>query len=362
MKDAIVTSEAGLVLDEVGHAYDGRMVVEEVSLAVAPGELVCLLGPSGCGKTTTLRIAAGLEYPLAGSVRLDGRVVADGRTNIPPESRGVGFLFQDFALFPHLDVSGNVAFGIEGLPAAARAHRVAAMLELVGMAAYARSWPHMLSGGQQQRVALARALAPSPKLMLLDEPFSGLDSRLRDQVRDETLHVLKSTGVSTMMVTHDPEEAMFMADRIALMRDGRVVQMGPPAELYCRPADAFVAAFFGEVNRIPGLVEAGALASPFGPIPAPGLADGAPAEILIRPEALHLVPLAGNETAPCQAQVIAARMLGRTSLIHLRVERAEGALHLHSRMPGRFLPSEGEILELRLDRALAFCFPTTHPN
>ncbi|HSV29518.1 MAG TPA: ABC transporter ATP-binding protein [Candidatus Omnitrophota bacterium] len=355
MKDVTegATCPAGLMLDKVSHSYGGKPVVREVTLAVTPGELVCLLGPSGCGKTTTLRIAAGLEQPQRGRVTLNCQLVSGDGIHLPPEQRHVGFLFQDYALFPHLNVVANVAFGLDHLGKAERAARVAEMLAQVGMAAYADAWPHQLSGGQQQRVALARALAPKPRLMLLDEPFSGLDKRLRDQVRDETLHVLKSSGVSTLMVTHDPEEAMFMADRIAIMRDGRVVQMGRPDELYCAPADAFVASFFGEVNVLAARVRGGEVPTPFGPRPAPGLADGQAVEVVIRPEALSLAP-ADNGIA----EVIAARMLGRTSLVHLRAQ----GLHLHARIPGRFLPAEGARMSVSLDTTQAFVFPVANAN
>ncbi len=348
----------GLVLEGVRHRYGGRQVVRGVDLTVRPGELVCLLGPSGCGKTTTLRIAAGLEHPQEGRVTLGGVVVADGGLAVPPEQRQVGFLFQDFALFPHLTVIANVEFGLRGLGASERRARAEACLAQVGMLDYAMAFPHMLSGGQQQRVALARALAPKPRLMLLDEPFSGLDSRLRESVRDETLHVLKQSGVCTLMVTHDPEEAMFMADRIALMKDGEIVQQGAPVELYFHPKEAFVASFFGEVNRIEGEVRQGRVATLFGPIDAPGLAEGAPVEVLVRPEALQLKVLAGNQPGLCPAQVMASRMLGRSSLIHFCAGDVCGVReHLHSRMPGRFLPREGEILDVALDHAQAFVFP-----
>ncbi len=347
---------SGLVLDDIRHTYGGPPVVDGVSLEVGAGEVVCLLGPSGCGKTTTLRIAAGLEHPQSGRVLLAGELMSAGSTYVPPERRHVGLLFQDFALFPHLTVADNVAFGLVGVNAAAKGARVDEVLAQVGMAGYRDAYPHMLSGGQQQRVALARALAPKPRLMLLDEPFSGLDSRLRDQVRDDTLHVLKKSGVATLMVTHDPEEAMFMADRIALMREGRIVQLGRPVELYCHPVDAFVASFFGEVNRIPCVVSGGNVQTPFGSLRADGLAEGQAAELLIRPEALRLSPC--DPDASQAVQVLASRLLGRTSLIHLCVGDANGRhLHLHSRMPGRYLPAEGEILEVSLDLDQTFVFP-----
>jgi iron(III) transport system ATP-binding protein len=349
-----------LTLEHVSHAYGDLLAVDDVSLSVAEGELVCLLGPSGCGKTTALRVAAGLELLQKGRVLLDGRPVADESGDVPPEERGVGLVFQDYALFPHLNVLDNVAFGLSRLPAAERHARARESLETVGMAAYAGSYPHTLSGGQQQRVALARALAPKPRVMLLDEPFSGLDLQLRRQIRDDTLHVLQESGTATLMVTHDPEEAMFMADRVALMRAGRIVQVGRPVDLYCDPVDAFVAGFFGEVNQLAGIARGGRVETPLGPVAADGLAEETSVVVLIRPEALHLRPLR-RDAAPRDGivQVMAARMLGRSSLIHLSVSLANGHdLHLHARVPGRFLPGESELFEVELDRSQTFVFPT----
>jgi iron(III) transport system ATP-binding protein len=346
----------------VTHAFGTLKAVDRLSLEIARGELVCLLGPSGCGKTTALRIAAGLELLQQGRVRLEGRTVAEPGRDLAPEARGVGLVFQDFALFPHLSVRDNVAFGLRGLGAAERRDRVDRMLAQVDMADQAESWPHTLSGGQQQRIALARALAPRPPVMLLDEPFSGLDASLRNLVRDQTLHLLKESGAATLMVTHDPEEAMFMADRIALMRAGRLVQVGRPTELYFSPVDAFVAGFFGDINRLEGEVHGGGVATPFGDLSAAWLGEGTPVDVLIRPEALHLEPLPEGAPPPGTGTVLAARLLGRTSLVHLSVgggcrPDADGELHLHARVPGRFLPEEGHRLSIRLDLGQTFIFP-----
>ncbi|MBP2316035.1 ABC transporter ATP-binding protein [Azospirillum soli] len=351
-----------LALDSVTHRYGKVTAVDDVSLTIGAGEIVCLCGPSGCGKSSLLRIAAGLEAVQTGSVRIAGRIVADERGAVPPEKRGVGLVFQDYALFPHLSVLDNVRFGLSGLSAEAQRRRALETLGQVGMADYAEFFPHHLSGGQQQRVALARALAPNPSVLLLDEPFSGLDARLREQIRDETLHVLKQNGAATMLVTHDPEEAMFLADRIALMRAGQVVQVGNPVDLYTRPVNAFAAAFFGEVNTLKGVVKSGAVETPVGPLPAPGLADGTGADVLIRPEALKLAPvpsaMAPGGSLPTLARVMAARLLGRSSLVHLGMPDGKGgAVHLHSRMPGQFLPPEESHVSVTLDPCQAFVFP-----
>ncbi len=328
-----------------------------MSLTVKAGELVCLLGPSGCGKTTVLRIAAGLERLQEGRVVMDDRTIADKARDTPPEDRSVGLVFQDYALFPHLTVAANVAFGLSGVAAGSKQERAMAALRQVGMKGQAEAYPHMLSGGQQQRVALARALAPQPKVMLLDEPFSGLDARLRNQIRDETLHVLKAAGAATLMVTHDPEEAMFMADRIALMRDGRLIQMGAPTELYFAPVDSFVAGFFGDINRLKGEVRAGKVETPFGDVSAGSLPDGREVEVLIRPEALTLRPRGQASKEEGSARVMAARLLGRTSLVHLSVDNGGREAHLHARIPGRFLPEENEVMAVHLDRGQTFVFP-----
>lgn len=348
-----------LSLEHVSHAFGALLAVDDVTLSVAPGELVCLLGPSGCGKTTVLRIAAGLEALQQGQVTMSGLPMAGKGRAVPPEQRGVGLVFQDYALFPHLSVLNNVAFGLGGLPARQRRDQALATLKQVGMAESAEVFPHTLSGGQQQRVALARALAPKPKVMLLDEPFSGLDARLRNQIRDETLHLLKDSDAATLMVTHDPEEAMFMADKVALMRAGRLVQLGRPTDLYFAPVDAFVASFFGEINHLEGVIRDGRVTTPFGEVVVPQLAEGTAVEILIRPEALRLQP-AGSGPAPDlgTARVMASRMLGRSSLVHLSVNGSDGDnLHLHARIPGRFLPAEDEVLAVHLDRSQAFVFP-----
>ena len=349
---------AVIALETIGHCFDSVTAIDELTLSVDSGEVVCLLGPSGCGKTTALRIVAGLEALQQGRVVLNGAVVSDKSCDTPPEARNLGFLFQDYALFPHLSVAGNVGFGLQRLSTSQRRQRVAEVLEQVVLADHAARYPHELSGGQQQRVALARALAPKPSLILLDEPFSGLDARMRDQVRDQTLHALKQSGAATLMVTHDAEEAMFMADRIAVMRAGRLVQFGTPVELYCHPKNAFVAEFFGEVNRLRGVVGDGQVATPFGALRKRDIDDGTVVDILVRPEALRLSAIHEGIDPKNSVTVIASRMLGRTSLIHLSIRQPNGAeLHLHSRMPGRFLPPEGDILAVELDSDQAFVFP-----
>lgn len=342
--------------------FAGRAVVDSVSLSIDAGEIMCLLGPSGCGKSTTLRMLAGVEAPETGRIRVDGREVFGPNVLIPPEGRSVGLMFQDFALFPHLSVAENIAFGLTGSKAAKR-DRVTELLDRVALSKHIDHYPHELSGGEQQRVALARALAPRPLVMLMDEPFSGLDNRLRDGIRDETLTLLKEEGTAVLMVTHEPEEAMRMADRIALMRDGKIVQQGVPYNLYNSPVDKAAAAFFSDINVIRGTVQGALARTPFGEFLAPGYADGAQVDIVIRPQHLKLDfdrngqgPLPTPENGvPAQGIVRRARYLGRESLVEF--EMAFDGSTLQAVVPSVFLPRPGTPLWLMLRRDRCHVFP-----
>ena len=310
------TIAARLVFEDVSHRYDDVEAVSGVTLDVAPGELVCLLGPSGCGKTTLLRLAAGVEYPASGRILINGQDVTGGATRLPPERRGVGLMFQDFALFPHLTNLANVMFGLRDLPRAAAEREARLALERVGLADLAEAYPHMLSGGEQQRIALARAVAPRPSVLLMDEPFSGLDRRLRDEVREETLAVLRESRVTCIVVTHDPEEALRMGDRIALMRAGRLVQVDEPERIYRHPADLFAARYFCDLNEVTGRVAGGIVETPLGRFAAPGLADGTDAVVAIRPQGVQLC--VAGEGIP--AWLEARRFLGELELLELSIE------------------------------------------
>ena len=351
-----------LQVEEVAHSYGGETVLDGVSFLVDAGEIVCLLGPSGCGKTTTLRLVAGLETPAAGRIVVAGMPVADPGRSVPPERRRVSMMFQDYALFPHLRVRDNVAFGLAYLGRGDRRRRAEALLDQVGMGAFADAYPHVLSGGQQQRVALARALAPDPYIVLLDEPFSGLDPELRGRVRDDCLHLLKTSGAATLFVTHDAEEAMMMADRVVVMREGRVVQNGAPEEIYCEPVSPFVATFLGDANRFDGLVAGGRVETPLGSVAAPGFADGAAVQVLVRPEAIRIGEAGA---AGAEARIDAVRMVGRSTLVHLTLAAAArgvyspdapDGIHLHARSPGRIHGGEGDVRRLSLDGEQVFVF------
>jgi iron(III) transport system ATP-binding protein len=286
------------------------------------------------------------------------QVFGPGR-NVPPEGRGVGLMFQDFALFPHLTVAGNIGFGLKGDKSA----RVGELLEKVGLAGFGTKHPHELSGGEQQRVALARALAPRPRVMLMDEPFSGLDNRLRDGIRDSTLEVLKAEGTAVLLVTHEPDEAMRMADEIALMRDGRIVQQGAPYNVYNAPVDKAAAAFFSDINVIRGISRGALTETPFGAFLTPGQPEGAAVDIVIRPQHLKIdFDRAGRgpnptpqDGTPARGAVTRARYLGRESLVDFRMD-FDGSV-LTTSVPGVFLPKAGTVLWLMIRRDRCFVFP-----
>jgi len=362
MQDVSPKSPLRLEVANLFRRFGAQAVVSDLGLTVAAGQVTCLLGPSGCGKSTTLRMIAGVERPDSGVIRIDGRTVFDGNTFVPPEDRGVGLMFQDFALFPHLTVTQNVAFGLTG-DKTAKATRAGEMLERVNLAGFGAKHPHELSGGEQQRVALARALAPRPRVMLMDEPFSGLDNRLRDGIRDSTLEVLKEEGAAVLLVTHEPEEAMRMADEIALMRRGKIVQRGAPYNIYNAPKDKEAASFFSDVNVIRGVSKGALTETPFGAFLTPGHADGAKVDIVIRPQHLKIdFDRAGrgpNPTAqdgtPARGVVARARFLGHESLVEFRMD-FDGSV-LTAAVPGVFLPEAGTPLWLMIRRDRCFVFP-----
>lgn len=278
--------------NDVSHCFDEHRVLREINLEIGTGEIVCVLGPSGSGKSTLLRLIAGLESVQQGSLMLDGVVLADAQHNPPPEKRAVGLVFQDHVLFPHQTVAENVAFGLSGMQSKERDHTIALQLANVGISTLADRYPHTLSGGQQQRVALARALATDPAVLLLDEPFASADAPLRKNLRDDARRRLKAANTTTLMVTHDPAEAMAMADRIAVLVDGEVVQFGTPEELWQRPNHPFVAATIADLQPLKGRIEGTQCVTAFGALPlrllalTADLAEGTSVPIGVRPSSL----------------------------------------------------------------------------
>ena len=284
-----------LTVESITKQFEATPVVQDVSFTVYPGEIFALLGPSGCGKTTTLRIIAGFETADTGTISLAERSLESSSVHVPPESRGIGFVFQDYALFPHKNVLDNVAFGLRKVPKQTRHERAFEALEMVGLTDLHARLPHHLSGGEQQRIALARSIIARPKLMLLDEPFSSLDPGLRQTTRDEVRALLKAEGISAVLVTHDQEEALSFAERLAVMKDGTVEQIGTPETVYRHPETAYVADFLGQTNFVNAYVKNGVAETPFGRVEVDSTAATGEMLLSIRPECLTMVaPDAGN--------------------------------------------------------------------
>ncbi|WP_136589985.1 ABC transporter ATP-binding protein [Salinigranum halophilum] len=357
-----------LALEDLSKRFGSEPVIDDLSLSVTEGEILTLLGPSGCGKTTTLRLIAGLERPDSGVIRLNGDPVSGDGSFVAPEERGVGVVFQEFALFPHLTAAENVAFGLQDLSADETDRRVDDLLDLVGLEAQADSYPDELSGGQQQRVALARSLAPEPEILLLDEPFSNLDVDLRVAMREEVRDIIKAAGVTAISVTHDQEEAMSISDRVAVVNDGQIEQIGEPESVFQHPKSRFVAGFLGYASFIPGRVVGDIVETDVGSVPRAqihGLAreyDDTCIDILVRPDDVRADPVSvatdGNgdgDGTVGNAEVKAKRYLGPTILYEVALDDGSRVQCMHNH--DEQVPLDSRVdLTLQADHELAW-FP-----
>ena len=342
----------------VAKAFGGTRAVQGVDLVVAESALVAVVGPSGCGKTTLLRLIAGFERPDAGTVEVGGEMVAAPGTWIAPERRRIGMVFQDYALFPHLRVRSNVEFGLARRSREERRDLVARTLALVGLEHKADRYPHELSGGERQRVALARALAPEPAVVLLDEPFSSLDATLRADLRRDVEEILREAGATALLVTHDQEEALSLADRVAVMSDGRIEQEGTPEEVYGRPTSRWVADFLGDAEVVPGKAAGGAVECELGRFPIPKELEGA-VDVVVRPEsvALGAGPAPGRDRSH-EGVVVAREYYGHDQLVEVELE---SGLRLRSRSIGFPIWHPGDRVRVWIDgpvNALAASAPT----
>ena len=331
-----------LELRHVSCSYDtGRPAVQEISFSAREGEILCLLGPSGCGKTTILRAIAGFEPVRSGQIFLSGQLMSSPNVMTPTENRRVGMVFQEYALFPHLRVQDNIAFGLQQLTRSIRAERVQEMLRLTGLEGFEQRYPHELSGGQQQRVALARALVQNPVVLLLDEPFSNLDPDMAGRMRQELHELLRRTKTTTVLVTHDHDEAFAMADRIAVLNQGRLEQFDTPEMIYHMPATPFVADFVGQADFIPGTVSHGMVQTELGEFPDTiGCKDDTAVVVMIRPDDIHLVPTEG-----ARARVLSRQFRGSENLY--AVSLPSGQI-VHSSQSSTSVYQEGTTVELRV--------------
>ena len=346
-----VSFAGALSFEAVAVRLGGRPVLDAFTLTLTPGEIVCLLGESGSGKSTILRAAAGIQPIDGGAIRINGEIVSGPGVHQPPDRRGIGLMFQDFALFPHLTLLGNVLFGLRALGRTAALAQARQALRRVGLAERERDYPHMLSGGQQQRLALARSIAPRPGILMLDEPFSSLDARMRESVRSETLAVLRETNATTLIVTHDPEEAMLLGDRVALLRHGRIAQIDSAAAIYGAPVDLSAARFFSPLSEIAATVRDHVADTPLGRVPAPGFAEGARVVVAIRP--VGVLEMA-REGQGIPGRIVSKRDAIGIDLCEVKVAGLDRPLELRQQSDPHFAPGNDVFLTLNANRVLVF--------
>lgn len=339
-----------LSLVGISHRFGRVVALDHASLDVMPGEIVSLLGPSGCGKTTLLRIAAGIEMQTAGRVLIDGVEIAGPGVFVPAEQRSLGLVFQDFALFPHLTVIQNAIYGVRGMPRREAVRRGREALRRLGLERYENAYPHALSGGEQQRLALVRALLPEPRVMLFDEPFSGLDPTLRGAIRDDTIALLRERAATAVIVTHDPKEALEISDRVALMRHGRIVQVGTPEEVYFHPVDLAAARFLRRLNLVEGVAAGRRVATPFGTVAAPAVADGTRVAVALPPGSLYI----RDDGAGVEARVSEVRFRGDVHSVRLAVHGVRGPVVMHTMLGEPLRPGAIIRLGVKASEALVF--------
>ena len=341
----------------LSHSINNQDILTNINLELEKDKIACILGPSGCGKTTLLKLIAGLEKVKNGEILLNDRVVSSNFKHLVTEKRKIGFLFQDYALFPHLTVKENLNFALGNKKKIS--HDINDIIEIIKLPNSLQKYPHQLSGGEQQRVALARAIISQPDFLLLDEPFSSLDLNLKEEIRDDTLHLLQKSNVTVLIVTHDPFEAMFISNKIYIMREnGEIIQSGSPQELYNRPADPYVARFFGETNKFIAIVKNAQVETPIGIIKTSSNMENKEVEVHVRPQAIKLQ----QEQTPVngfKGTVMASKLMGSYSFVHISVlDKNNEVIHVHSHMPPSFAPKQSSAVGIDVDINQTFIFPT----
>jgi len=342
-------------VENLNHSINNQEILNNIHLELEKDKIACILGPSGCGKTTLLKLIAGLEKVQGGTISLNDNIVSSTTRHLKTEKRKIGFLFQDYALFPHLTVKENLNFAIRDNKTLN--NDIAEIIEIIKLPNSLHKYPHELSGGEQQRVALARSIISQPNLLLLDEPFSSLDLNLKEEIRDDTLHLLQKSNISVLIVTHDPFEAMFISNKIYIMRKGgSIVQSGTPQELYNKPINSYVAGFFGETNKFKSVVKNQKVHTPVGIIKAPKNLESKKVEVHIRPQGVKLI----QEATPVngiKGTVMASRLMGGYSFVHLSVlDENNNVVHVHSHMPASFYPKQSSAVGIVIDRDQTFIF------
>ena len=343
-------------INNLSHTINNHNILKNINLELDKDKIACILGPSGCGKTTLLKLIAGLEKVKSGEILLNNTIVSSPSRHLNTEKRKIGFLFQDYALFPHLTVKENLNFAIRNNKKIT--HDINEIIEIIKLPNSLQKYPHELSGGEQQRVALARSIISQPDFLLLDEPFSSLDLNLKEEIRDDTLHLLQKSNVTVLIVTHDPFEAMFISNKIYIMKkEGEIVQSGTPNDLYNNPANSYVAGFFGETNKFRGIVKNSQIQTPIGNIKSYKKFESKEVEVHVRPQAIKL----HQEQTPVngvKGTVMASRLMGSYSFVHISVlDKNNEVVHVHSHMPPSFAPNQSSAVGIEVDPDQIFIFP-----
>ena len=343
-------------INNLSHSINNQKVLQNINLELEKDKIACILGPSGCGKTTLLKLIAGLEKVTTGDIIINDEIVSSNTMHLKTEKRKIGFLFQDYALFPHLTVKENLNFAISN--GKKEKHDIEEIIEIIKLPNSLHKYPHELSGGEQQRVALARSIIAQPDLLLLDEPFSSLDLSLKEGVRDDTLHLLQKSNISVLIVTHDPFEAMFISNKIYIMqKGGKIVQSGSPHQLYNEPINSYVAGFFGETNKFKGMVKNAEVQTPIGKIKTHNNLESKEVVIHVRPQGIKLT----QEKTPVngiKGTVMASKLMGSFSFVHLSVlDHNNEIVHVHSHMPASFIPGQSTAVGIEIDDEQIYVFP-----
>jgi len=347
-----------MILDvkQLSHFFGEKEALINLNFSIDHNSIVSVLGPSGCGKTTLIRLIAGLEQIQNGEIFLENSLVANKNLNVPPEKRSISYVFQDFALFPHMTVLENISFA-----AGSKSNKKQLIDQVINLSKvenFLDTYPHSLSGGEQQRVALARSIAVQPKLLLLDEPFSDLDINLKREIIDDTLHLINSLESSAIVVTHNAEEAMFLSDAILVMEKGKIIQIGTPHEIYFKPSNLYVASLFGETNIFRSKVIDNTCLTPLGRIKTSNLSNNQDVDVVVRPEAIKLNLEKSPLLNPNSGVVVDSKFLGNSAIIHMTVnDEKNNKHHIHSKVMGNFLPPPASSVSVTLDEDHVFIFP-----
>ena len=347
-----------MILDvkQLSHSFGEKEALTNLNFSIENNSIISVLGPSGCGKTTLIRLIAGLEQIQKGEIFLEKSLVANKNLNVPPEKRPISYVFQDFALFPHMTVLENVSFAAGSKPN--KKQLIDQVIHLAKVENFLEKYPHSLSGGEQQRVALARSIAVQPKLLLLDEPFSDLDINLKREIIDDTLHLINSLESSAIVVTHNAEEAMFLSDAILVMEKGKLIQIGTPHDIYFKPSNLYVASLFGETNIFQSKVEDNTCLTPLGRIKTSNLSNNQDVDVVVRPEAIKLNLEKSPLLNPNSGVVVDSKFLGNSAIIHMTVnDEKNNKHHIHSKVMGNFLPPPASSVSVTLDEDHVFIFP-----